>query len=610
MCDSRVPVTLLALVVFAVTTGVATAKLVQEELTLTWSVGAPNGQPREMIFMNGEFPGPTFMWDEDDDIEVTVHNRMPFNTTIHWHGLLMQGTPWSDGVPGLTQKPIEPGASFIYRFKAYPSGTHWWHSHSRTTLLDGLYGALYIRPKPSKPSPWHLISNDETDIASMQKAVADPKVIVISDWTQFKSWEYMEAQANSGYTIFCVDSLLINGKGSVYCPGEDFLVNLTSNYMKWAIYPRHVNDKGCLPFVKSTENKYLKGGRPETIPLHLQQGCVPSEGDRTIIEVDPADGWVSLNFVDAATFKTPVFAIDEHQMWVYEADGQFIEPQKVDTVKIYAGERYSAMVKLTGKPGRDYTIRVMDSGLTQIIGSYATLRYKSGTGDEDGERSVLSQGVLNYGGLNTTQVVTLDRNHLPPYPPTAPAEHADSLYLLDTHRVKHAWTYTMKGGAMYEEDRSAYAPLLYYPDSADALDESLVIRTKNDTWIDLVVQVGSLPEQPQEFPHVMHKHSGKTWQIGAGEGHWNYSSVEEAIKAEPTKFNLKNPNFRDTFITSFDGPSWIVLRYHSNNPGPWLMHCHFEIHLGGGMAIAIMDGVDAWPEVPPEYAPDQGGFPL
>ncbi|KAM5448440.1 Glc7p regulatory subunit [Microsporum canis] len=586
----------------------AAAKLAQEELTLTWSLGAPNGQPREMIFMNGQFPGPTFVWDEDDDVEVLVHNKMPFNTTIHWHGLLMQGTPWSDGVPGLAQKPIEVGESFIYRFKAYPSGTHWWHSHTRTTMFDGLFGAMYIRPKPTAPAPWSLITTDPKDIASMQRAVANPHVVVVSDWTRFKSWEYMKAQENSGYTIFCVDSLLINGKGSVYCPGEDFLVNHTSDYMKWAIYPRHVNDKGCLPFVKSTENKYLRNGRPETIPLHLQQGCVPSEGERAIFEVDPADEWVSFNFVDAATFKTPVFSIDGHEMWVYEADGHFIEPRKVDTVKFYAGERYSAMVKLHKNVARDYTIRVMDSGLTQIIGSYATLRYKQDLDDKDMGDYMEAEGIINYGGLNTTHAVTLDREDLPPYPPNPPAAHADSLYLLDTHRVKTAWTYTMKGGAMYEEDRSAYAPLLYHPNSADAMDESLIIRTKNNTWIDLVVQVGSLPNQPQEFPHIMHKHSGKTWQIGAGEGHWNYSSVEEAMKVEPTKFNLKTPNYRDTFITSFDGPSWIVLRYHSNNPGPWLMHCHFEIHLGGGMAIAFMDGVDAWPKVPPEYAPGKAGF--
>ncbi|KAH8432996.1 Glc7p regulatory subunit [Aspergillus melleus] len=461
------------------------------------------------------------------------------------------------------------------------------------------------RPKPTNPAPWALISNDPRDIEAMQRAVANPQVIVVSDWTQFKSWEYMDAQEASGYAIFCVDSLLINGKGSVYCPGEDFLVNHTSTYMKWAIYPGHVNDKGCLPFVISTENKYLADGRPEAIPMHLQRGCVPATGDQEIIEVDPAAEWVSLNFVDASTFKTPVFSIDGHQMWVYEADGHFIEPQLVDTVKFYAGERYSVMVKLDKKP-RDYTIRVMDTGLTQIIGSYATLRYKGGGRDDTGE----IQAVINYGGLNTTAVVTLDRDHLPPYPPSPPAAHSDALHLLNTHRWHNAWKYTMTGGGMYAEDRSAYAPLLYHPNSADAMHESLVIRTKNGSWVDLVIQVGSLPEQPQEFPHVMHKHTGKTWQIGAGEGIWNYTSVDEAIQAEPTKFNLMNPNFRDTFITSFDGPSWVVLRYQVTNPGPWLMHCHFEIHLGGGMAVAILDGVDAWPEIPPEYAPDQNGFYL
>ncbi|KAH8432995.1 Laccase 1 [Aspergillus melleus] len=50
--------------------GFVSAAVVKEELTLTWERGAPNGQAREMIMMNGQFPGPTFRWDEDDDVEV------------------------------------------------------------------------------------------------------------------------------------------------------------------------------------------------------------------------------------------------------------------------------------------------------------------------------------------------------------------------------------------------------------------------------------------------------------------------------------------------------------------------------------------------------------
>lgn len=47
-------------------------KHVRHEMTLTWELGAPNGQVREMIKMNGQFPGPTFVWDEDDDVEVFI----------------------------------------------------------------------------------------------------------------------------------------------------------------------------------------------------------------------------------------------------------------------------------------------------------------------------------------------------------------------------------------------------------------------------------------------------------------------------------------------------------------------------------------------------------
>ncbi|CAJ2509011.1 Uu.00g140370.m01.CDS01 [Anthostomella pinea] len=581
----------------------ALAATVKHDWALTWTSGAPNGQEREMIKINGEFPGPALICDEDDDIEITVRNYMPFNTSVHWHGLAMHGTPWSDGTPGLSQKPIEMGQSFIYRFKASPGGTHWYHSHSRTTLLDGLYGPIFIRRSPDQPTPWHLISDDPADISTMDKATREPSLMLISDWSRFKSWEYIEAEEKSALAIFCVDSILINGKGSVYCPGVDFLVDETSTYMKYGLYPRQVNDKGCFPHMKSTQGPYLRASRPELIPLHLQEGCLPSIAEREIIEVDADSGWASLNFICAATFKTIVFSVDEHPMWVYEVDGEPIEPQLVDTVHMYAGERYSVLIKLD-KPARDYTIRVADNGLTQIITEYATLRYRGGT---DRTKSIAT---ISYGGQNGSGVVTLDRQHLPPYPPNPPAPHADAQHILKTHRWGSPWQYTMSGGGTYQEDRSAYEPLLYNPHSVDALDENLVIRTKNGSWVDLILQVGSLPDQPQEFPHMMHKHTGKTWQIGAGDGIWNYSSVEEAMEANPARFNLVNPNWRDTFVTSFDGPAWLVLRYQVTNPGPWLFHCHIETHLAGGMAVAILDGIDVWPEIPPEYGPDQRGYPV
>jgi Multicopper oxidase len=39
-------------------------------VTLTWAKGSPDGFEREMIFINGQSPGPTLNLDEGDDVEV------------------------------------------------------------------------------------------------------------------------------------------------------------------------------------------------------------------------------------------------------------------------------------------------------------------------------------------------------------------------------------------------------------------------------------------------------------------------------------------------------------------------------------------------------------
>jgi len=64
------------------------------ELKLTWDVGAPDGVSRQMFYVNGQFPAPQIKLDQDDDVEIVVHNETPFNTTIHWHGELTTSREW------------------------------------------------------------------------------------------------------------------------------------------------------------------------------------------------------------------------------------------------------------------------------------------------------------------------------------------------------------------------------------------------------------------------------------------------------------------------------------------------------------------------------------
>jgi len=119
---------------------------------------------------NGTVPGPMIRVTEGDRVRVIVKNQLPEPTTVHWHGILVPNA--MDGVPGVTQDPIEPGDTFTYEFTAAPAGTFMYHSHfeSDTQVMLGLYAPFIIDPKtpPADPpdvdvmlmlSEWRIVGN-------------------------------------------------------------------------------------------------------------------------------------------------------------------------------------------------------------------------------------------------------------------------------------------------------------------------------------------------------------------------------------------------------------------------------------------------------------------
>jgi FtsP/CotA-like multicopper oxidase with cupredoxin domain len=204
------------------------AKVVHFELSLTWEPVSPNGQTRYGIFMNGEFPGPLLEVNQGDTVQVLVHNNLPFNESIHFHGIEQLDTPWSDGVPGLSQSPIKPGNSFLYNWTANEFGTYFYHSHDRGHIDDGLYGPILIHPAPGQQTPFPSISNSSKDVQAMVQAEQKPSILVISDWMQFTSAEFMAIERAAGVDDFCLDSVLINGKGRNICLSQQEINNLTN----------------------------------------------------------------------------------------------------------------------------------------------------------------------------------------------------------------------------------------------------------------------------------------------------------------------------------------------------------------------------------------------
>jgi FtsP/CotA-like multicopper oxidase with cupredoxin domain len=102
---------------------------------------------------NGMVPGPLIRVTEGDKLRVILKNEMSDPTTIHWHGMIVPNN--MDGVPGMTQPPIQPGESFTYEFTAKIPGSYWYHSHfeSDRQIGVGLHAPIIIDPIVAEASP-------------------------------------------------------------------------------------------------------------------------------------------------------------------------------------------------------------------------------------------------------------------------------------------------------------------------------------------------------------------------------------------------------------------------------------------------------------------------
>ena len=129
------------------------------------------GKTKRAIAVNGQIPMPTLTFTQGDTAEIHVHNELKESTSLHWHGLILPNK--EDGVPYLTQMPIEPRTTHIYRFPIVQNGTHWYHSHSGLQEQIGMYGSMIL--------------NKRNDDPTFRKGIDDlPTLpVIISEWTDY-----------------------------------------------------------------------------------------------------------------------------------------------------------------------------------------------------------------------------------------------------------------------------------------------------------------------------------------------------------------------------------------------------------------------------------------
>ncbi|KAG2112450.1 laccase 2 precursor [Suillus cothurnatus] len=256
-----------------------------------------------------------------------------------------------------------------------------------------------------------------------------------------------------------------------------------------------------------------------------------------------------------------VFTIDNHVFTVIEADSELTTPLEVDSIQIYAGQRYS-FILVANQPVDNYWIHAMPNYDTTFVGGVnsAVLRYLGAPEVEP-----------IYRNWNTTNPLSESNLHAlmdPAAPGVAQSGGADvSLNLVsvwdDNFKfLINGYTYT-----------SPSAPILL-----QILNGNLDISTLEPYGsiytlpANKTIEV-SIPGGQPEGPHPFHLH-----------GH-SFSVVRSAGSSV---YNYANPVRRDT--TNNGGSSDnVTIRFRTDNPGPWFFHCHIDFHLVEGMAVVFAE---------------------
>ncbi|KAI8334154.1 multicopper oxidase-domain-containing protein [Choanephora cucurbitarum] len=595
--------------------------------------------------VNGQFPGPTLYANKGDEVEVLVRNLSPSrNTSIHFHGIRQIGTNEYDGVPGVSQYFIEPGESFLHRFKIVEqAGTYFYHAH--VGLQDDSVKGSFIVYESEKANPYDQPANLMLQAGPYE--YNDDLVLQVSEWWHQNLKEREDYYMGSNFTIdLGAHSILLNG--------------------------RTVHDQDQ--------------------PGLSEDNC---DGYATL-EVEPNSVY-RLRVIGATSFRVLAMAIKDHNMTLIEIDGELIEPYETSYLEIAPGQRYSVLIRTgdyapgtTFSIGTSYIWRIRGGGITE--NGFGYIRYK-----EPSDRRVINEdytylfkkmewiannpttnGTTNAGNSsvsiaqvnpqvmkkqNRTFRKDFDVNrYMPtsddqtiniaaekdtkvgqkpagnrngnggrPKRPAAPSQRQSKLYpgLPQLPNIDQPdWMYhqivpleprkdwvdqtdvrTIVLNTEYHrlEDNSTRYSInnrIYQPEIEPALEryQAMDSSLRPDTNSEYNAHLDTYPIQFNEVIdlvlqnrratfgcvlHPWHTHGHSHYVIASGTGDYDHNKDKDIR-------NFANPIYRDTTVAypSLEvGPNkgcgWTKVRILADNPGFWAVHCHITTHMMQGKMIVL-----------------------
>lgn len=539
------PITLMLLA----TTSLFAQKVVRYDLYVKDTLVNYAGKEKRAIAVNGQIPMPTLTFTEGDTAEIVVHNQLKESTSLHWHGVFLPNK--EDGVPWLTQKPIEPGTTYTYRFPIIQHGTHWYHSHSGLQEQIGMYGSFVMLKKQNDPT--------------FRKGIDDlPTVpLMISEWTNYNpnninrmlhnanDWAAIKKNATQSYAEAIREGYF---KTKIKNEWKRMLAMDVSDvyYDKILLNGNHTTD------LKTVDGKTLKAG--DKVRLRVSNGGAssyfwlryaggkitvvandgndvePVEVDRLIIAVSetydivvtiPDDG-VSYEFLATTEDRT-----QSASYFIGNGIKQLISP--LPTLKYFEGMKMmNDMMKMDGNlddMGMKMSLNQMDMNVVMYpeITGKAKQKQKQDHSQHNVDSDPNRYNANDLGEIKTLNYAMLQSPHNTELPKDAPVKELK--FTLTGNMNRYVWS--MDNRILSEVDK---------------------IPVKKGEILRITIYNNSM------MRHPMHLH-GFDFRVINGKGE-----------------NAPLKNVLDIMPMETD-----TIEFLANEEGDWFFHCHILYHMMGGM---------------------------
>lgn len=529
-------------VLLLVTTTIFAQKVVRYDLYIKDTIVNFSVKERRAIAANGQIPMPTLTFTEGDTAEIHVHNLLKEGTSIHWHGVYLPNK--EDGVPYLTQMPIEPNTTHIYRFPVIQNGTHWYHSHSGLQEQIGMYGSLNLKKRKDDPT--------------FRKGIDDlPSVpIVLSEWTDYNP-ENVHRMLHNATDWFAIKKGTTQSYAEAIKAGH-FKTKLTNEWKR--MLAMDVSDVYY--------DKFLINGTSESQLTQFKAG------DKVRLQISNG-GASSYFWLTYAGGKITVVA----------SDGNDVEPVEVDRLIIGVSETYDVIVTVKD-PNTSYEFLVtpedrtksasvyIGAGIKQLVSPLPKLKYfegmkmmndmmkMDGSLDDMGMDMSLQQMDMNtvmYPEISGDKQdkkmkkgVDMDKmDH---------SQHGASnpdIVTLNYAMLKSPTKTTLPQNATVREIRfELTGNMNRYVWSMDnrVLSESDKILIKKGEIVRITMFNNSM------MRHPMHLHGHDFRVIN---GHGDYAPLKNVLDIMPMETD--------------------VIEFEANLEGDWFFHCHILYHMMAGM---------------------------